>query len=111
MKNNQYSVLAEGEYTSDDFDLTDPVSGLKHRIGQRGGLVVHDKEILDNGFVLDIEDTSWENVGGFGDDVTGDNIRFGVRDGDWVVDIELTATGFDGTEDTDWENIGGIDIL
>lgn len=31
--------------------------------------------------------------------------RCGVRDGIWVVDKELTPTGFDGTENVDWENI------
>ena len=32
-------------------------------------------------------------------------IRKGIRDGMFVVDKELTATGFDGTEDTDWRMI------
>lgn len=34
-----------------------------------------------------------------------DTFRDGVRDGAYVVDVELTATGFDGTEDVDWKNL------
>jgi hypothetical protein len=34
-----------------------------------------------------------------------DTCRDGIRDGDYVVDIELTDLGFDGVEDTDWENL------
>jgi hypothetical protein len=36
------------------------------------------------------------------------NCRDGVRDNAYVIDIELTATGFDGTEDVDWENLETI---
>ncbi len=31
--------------------------------------------------------------------------RDGVRDGKYVIDKALTATGFAGTENIDWENI------
>ncbi len=34
-------------------------------------------------------------------------MRKGIRNGTFVVDKELTATGFDGTEGTDWANIAG----
>jgi hypothetical protein len=37
-----------------------------------------------------------------------DTYRDGVRNGNWVVDVELTPTGFAGDEDTDWENIEEI---
>ena len=43
------------------------------------------------------------------DPVTDDVYRDGVRDGKFVVDKALTATGFDGTEDVDWENITEIE--
>jgi hypothetical protein len=36
--------------------------------------------------------------------------RDGVRDGNWVVDIELTELGFSGEEDTDWENLEELGI-
>lgn len=42
------------------------------------------------------------------DPVTGDVYRDGVRDGNWVLDVELThgvGLGFLGTEGVDWENI------
>lgn len=44
---------------------------------------------------------------------TGLKCRDGARDGEYVIDIELNPTGFDGTESTDdgltgdWLNIGG----
>jgi len=31
--------------------------------------------------------------------------RDGVRNTKFVIDVELTETGFDGVEDTDWENV------
>lgn len=31
--------------------------------------------------------------------------RDGVRDGKYVIDKALTATGFSGTEGIDWENV------
>jgi|WetSurSiteA1Bulk_404760.scaffolds.fasta_scaffold161782_2 hypothetical protein len=34
--------------------------------------------------------------------------RDGVRSGDFVVDIELTPTGFAGLENIDWENVSTI---
>lgn len=34
-----------------------------------------------------------------------DTFRDGVRDGKFVVDKEITATGFDGDENVDWVNI------
>ena len=43
------------------------------------------------------------------DPVTGDIYRDGVRDGKFVVDKALTATGFDGTEGVDWENIQEVE--
>ena len=42
------------------------------------------------------------------DPITGDVYRDGVRDGNWVLDKEIThgaGAGFDGTENVDWENI------
>lgn len=41
----------------------------------------------------------------FEDPVTGTKYREGVRNGKFVIDKALTATGFDGEEGTDWENI------
>jgi hypothetical protein len=38
-----------------------------------------------------------------------DGYRQVVRDGALCIDMELTATGFDGVEDTDWENVIQID--
>jgi hypothetical protein len=38
----------------------------------------------------------------------GSTFRIGVRGGAFVVDVELTATGFDGVENTDWENLEEI---
>lgn len=93
-------------------EILDSSLNLKFRIGQRNHFIVYDAELTTNGFLLDIEDTSWENIGGYGDpsdEITGAICRMGVRDGNWIVDIELTATGFAGSEDTDWKNIGGID--
>ena len=46
--------------------------------------------------------------GTYTDPVTGDVYRDGVRDGNWVLDVEIThgaGQGFEGTEDIDWENI------
>jgi len=34
-------------------------------------------------------------------------IRTGVRNGTYIVDKEVTVTGFNGVENTDWENISG----
>jgi hypothetical protein len=31
--------------------------------------------------------------------------RIGVRDEGFVIDVETTATGFDGDENTDWEEL------
>jgi len=31
--------------------------------------------------------------------------RDGVRSGDYVIDVALTATGFSGSENTDWKNL------
>ena len=42
------------------------------------------------------------------DPLTGAVYRDGVRDGSWVLDVELThgvGLGFDGTENVDWQNI------
>lgn len=39
------------------------------------------------------------------DSVTGYKTRIGFVATLWVVDKELTATGFAGTENTDWENV------
>lgn len=36
---------------------------------------------------------------------TGLKFRDGVRDGKYVIDKELTPTGFSGSETTDWENL------
>ena len=43
------------------------------------------------------------------DPITDDIYRDGVRDGKFVVDKALTATGFDGIEGIDWENISEIE--
>jgi hypothetical protein len=37
-----------------------------------------------------------------------DTYRDGVRDGAYVIDKALTATGFAGTEGVDWENISSL---
>jgi hypothetical protein len=40
------------------------------------------------------------------DPITGDVYRDGVRDGKYVIDVEINHfPGFDGTEDVDWENL------
>lgn len=39
---------------------------------------------------------------------TGLLVREGARNGYFVTDVELTVTGFDGTENVDWENIDNI---
>jgi hypothetical protein len=39
---------------------------------------------------------------------TGLLVREGARDGKFVTDVELTVTGFNGTENIDWENIDNI---
>ena len=103
----QYITLANNTYRI----IKDEDSSRRIRIGQRDNLVVWDEELVEDGFTLDVENTSWKNINGYGDEVTGANVRFGVRDGDWVVDIELTGTGFLGDEDTDWVYLGGISML
>ena len=105
----QYLLLTNDKYR----EFLDSSTGLKFRVGQRDHFVVYDMELIEGGFLIDVEDTSWENVGGYGDpgdEITGARCRMGVGlTGDWEVDIELTATGFDGDEDTDWKYLGGID--
>jgi hypothetical protein len=44
-------------------------------------------------------------------DENGLQWRKGIRDGFIVLDIALTATGFNGTEDLDWENINNTKLL
>jgi hypothetical protein len=40
------------------------------------------------------------------DPITGDVYRDGVRDGKYVIDVEINhLPGFSGTEDVDWENL------
>jgi hypothetical protein len=34
-----------------------------------------------------------------------DTYRIGVRDTGFVVDVEITETGFDGDKNTDWEEL------
>ena len=34
--------------------------------------------------------------------------RDGVRSGEYVIDVALTATGFTGSENTDWKNLHKI---
>jgi len=41
----------------------------------------------------------------YSDPDTGLKFRDGVRNGKYVIDKELTVTGFAGTENVDWENI------
>lgn len=44
------------------------------------------------------------------DPITGDVYRDGVRDGKFVLDVEINHDpGFDGVEDTDWENIDELE--
>jgi hypothetical protein len=44
------------------------------------------------------------------DPITGDIYRDGVRDGKWVIDVELNHDpGFTGDEDIDWENLTEIE--
>lgn len=105
----QYLYFANNRYR----EFLDTSLNLKFRVGQRDHFVVYDAELEENGFVTDVEDTTWSNIGGYGDpgdEITGARCRMGVRDGNWVIDIELTATGFAGDEDTDWKYLGGIDI-
>ena len=48
----------------------------------------------------------WEYDGGFDDVIfTGGRARLGVRNGNFQIDIELDATGFDGTVGVSWKNI------
>jgi hypothetical protein len=46
----------------------------------------------------------------FTDPVTGFNCRKGVRDHQFVADIELTEIGFNGVENTDWKNIKSVSL-
>ena len=107
----QYITLSNGQYRT----FRDSVSGLKFRVGQRDNFYVVDAELVVGGFSSGVEDVTWINVGGNNDDpgneCTGTYIRMGVRGTNWVIDIEITATGFDGTEDVDWKNFRGIDII
>jgi hypothetical protein len=49
-------------------------------------------------------------VGGYltmSDNTTSMKFRIGIRNSQYVIDKELTATGFSGVENVDWQNIGG----
>ena len=47
----------------------------------------------------------------FSDPDTGLKTREGIRGGSYVVDTELTSTGFLGTENIDWENVKILPIV
>jgi len=94
----QYKYLSNNNY----WIIPGTKSGLRSRVGHVDHLIVYEKETAPG---------VWEEVGGYSDEiVSGGRCRMGVRDGNWMVDIELTSTGFDGTEDTDWKNIGEIEF-
>ena len=97
----QYRTYSEGQYSY----ITDPVTGLRVRTGQRDHVFVEDRELSVGGFSL-VEDTGWENLRTVtGTCVTGGKVREGVRDTDYVVDIELSVGGFALAEDVGWENV------
>jgi len=87
---------------------TDPDTGLLFRDGLRdlgtGNEYVVDKEIMPNGFDLDLgggegEGVGWTYVGGMAAPGTTVDIRDGARDlgtgGEYVVDREIIPNGFD----------------
>jgi hypothetical protein len=84
-----------------------------YRKGIRDDVYAVDVALTPTGFDGN-ENTDWENLLTLQSDE--DNIiinidsgvsgyRDLVRDGAYVIDVELTETGFDGDENIDWENI------
>lgn len=74
------------------------VTGTRCRSGQLNHKFVEQQLIAD----------VWTDIGG-NDAIAGEGCRFreGVRDGDYVVDVELEVAGFLLAENDGWENIGG----
>lgn len=70
--------------------------GLRSRVAVVNHFIVYQKETALN---------VWADCGGHGDPdnaiVTGGRCRMGVRGSNWCIDIELTSTGFTGTESPD----------
>lgn len=92
----QYIYISHGQYKI----IPGKSSGLRSRVGLIGGYIVYERETALN---------VWEWVSEEIPEVTGNRCRLGVRGGNWVVDYEITATGFAGAEDTDWKNTGEIE--
>lgn len=84
-----------------------------YRKGERGGLYVIDRS-ADGGVTWELgivqigldEDSIIMSID---DGITG--YRHLVRNEAYVIDHELTATGFAGAENTDWENIYNTNTL
>lgn len=90
----QYYYYSEGQFKV----AKNPTTGTKCRTGQLNHLFVEQKEVGG----------AWITIGGEAT-VAGAGCRFreGVRDGDYVRDVELYAGGFADAEDVGWENVGG----
>ena len=86
----QYKYIAQEAF----WIIPGTSNGLRSRVHLTGGYVLYERETALN---------VWEEIDAEIPEVTGARCRLGVRDGNWVCDIELTATGFAGVEDTDWE--------
>lgn len=77
-------------------------------IGRIGGTVTSWRYGVVGGlWVAQQNDGGWETRGAYGGSGVRTEFRDGVRNGEFVVDKALTATGFSGTEGVDWVNIGG----
>jgi len=95
----QYRDYIEGQY---DY-VTDAVTGMKVRFGQRSDNYVEDAELLVGGFLL-AENVGWKNLTSKTTITVGDKFRIGARDTAYVIDVETNGT-FLGTEDVDWEEL------
>jgi hypothetical protein len=96
----QYKYLSNNNY----WIIPGDKGGLRSRVGQADHFYVLERETALN---------VWENVGGYGDPgdevCEGGRIRFGVRNGNWVDDIELSVGGFLLAEGVGWKNVGEIE--
>jgi len=84
--------------------------GCTFRYRAEGGVLYIDKEIGGSGFssggVAGIEGVDWDSIDNFTLPAVSRNVfRIGTRDGYFVYDQEIDATGFDGTVAVNWDNI------
>lgn len=95
--------MAAYRYFSEGQLKVDPTTGTRCRTGQLNHQFVEQKFI--DGTWVGIGDNDGVRYG----DVAGAGCRFrdGLRDGDYVVDVELEVAGFLLAENDGWENIGG----